>query len=283
LLRGRDIGRYQTSFNKIYMIFTRRGIDIDMYPAVKEYLLQFKEKLEPRPVDWKGDWEGRKPGPYKWYEIQDNISYYEEFEKPKIFWLVLSDKAKFAFEERNYYTNNAAFIITGENLKYLTALLNSKVSEWYYDKVTNSSGQGTNKWEKVYIEQIPIPEIPKSEMQPFEIIVDYITYIKKQEQIISPYTPNSHMATNFEELIDACVYELYFKEHMEEKKIDVLQYVTPLLQPIDHFNEETEKQKIDVLINRVYDQYKATNSPIRQRMLQFPVKSPDIINIIQNG
>ena len=39
----------------------------------------------PKPKDWKGDkWKGRKPGSYKWYEIQDAIDYYEEFEKPKI-------------------------------------------------------------------------------------------------------------------------------------------------------------------------------------------------------
>ena len=29
-------------------------------------------------------WNGRKPGAYKWYEVQDTIDYYEEFEKPKI-------------------------------------------------------------------------------------------------------------------------------------------------------------------------------------------------------
>ena len=142
---------------------------------------------------------------------------------------------------------------------------------------------GTNRWKKAYVENIPIPEIPKPKMQPFETLTDYITYIKKQEEAISPYSPNNHMAVNFEELVDACVYELYFEEHMKEKQIDVLQFVTPLLKPIDHLNEETQKTEINKIINEVYDTYKATDSPIRQRMLQFTTKSPDIINIIQNG
>jgi adenine-specific DNA-methyltransferase len=44
-------------------------------------------RLEPKPDNWEGNWRGRKAGPYKWYEIQDNVAYYQEFEKPKIVWL----------------------------------------------------------------------------------------------------------------------------------------------------------------------------------------------------
>ena len=43
----------------------------------------------PKPKDFAGDkWEGRKPGSYKWYEIQDAVDYYAEFEKPKIIYQV---------------------------------------------------------------------------------------------------------------------------------------------------------------------------------------------------
>ncbi len=283
-LRGRDIERFKANFQNQYMIFTRRGIDINRYPSVKKHLEFYKDRLEPKPKNYTGKkWEGRKTGPYKWYEIQDNISYYKEFEKSKIVWLVLTDKAKFCIDKQGNYTNNATFIITGEKLKYFLAVLNSKVSEWYYDKITNSSGMGTNKWEKIYIEQIPIPEIPKPEMQPFEILVDYVTFIKKYEDRISPYTPNDHMAANFEELIDACVYELYFKEHMQQKEITVIKEVSELLQPIDHLDEKTQATKIISIINKVFDKYKSTDNSIRRRILDFPVKSADIINVIQNG
>jgi len=280
ILRGKDIYKYQAIFRNVYVLFMRRGINIEDYPSIKEYLSSHFEELKPKNS---GEALGRKPGPYKWYELQDNIAYYKDFEKEKIAWIELSDKPQFFIDKTGYYIDATGFILTGENLRFLISILNSKLCEWFFDKITTSSGMGTNRWKKAYVENIPIPEISKSDMRPFEILVDYITYIKKQEQIISPYTPNSHMATNFEELVDACVYELYFGEHMKEKEIDVLQFVTPLLEPIDHLNEETEKQAIDAILNRVYDQYKATDSPIRQRMLQFPVKSADIINVIQNG
>lgn len=284
LIRGRDVERFKVNFQDQYMIFTRRGVDINLYPSIKKYLENFRQRLEPRPRNFSGTtWEGRKPGPYKWFEIQDNISYFNEFDKPKIIWLVLTDRAKFCIDTNGHFTNNATFIITGNHLKYLVAVLNSKVSEWYYDKITNSSGVGTNKWEKIYVEQIPIPQLPKPEMRPFEILVDYVTFIKKYEDHISPYTPNEHMAANFEELIDACVYELYFKEHMQEKEITVIEQVSALLKPIDRLNETDDAKKIVSIINTVYDEYKSTDNVIRRRILDFPVKSADIINIIQNG
>jgi adenine-specific DNA-methyltransferase len=51
----------------------------------------FKEQLTPKPKDWRPrkkdeKWKGRKPGKYQWYEIQDTVEYFEEFEKTKILW-----------------------------------------------------------------------------------------------------------------------------------------------------------------------------------------------------
>ena len=77
--------------------FTRRGTDINQYPAIKNYLDNFKERLTPKPKDWpKGkSWPGRKAGPYEWHEIQDVIGYHEEFEKPKITYGHFSSRAYF--------------------------------------------------------------------------------------------------------------------------------------------------------------------------------------------
>ena len=81
---GRDLKRYQTPVSDNYLVFTRRGINIDNYPSVKKHLEQYKTSLEPKPKGFKGAWPGRKEGSYKWYEIQDAVDYYMEFEKPKI-------------------------------------------------------------------------------------------------------------------------------------------------------------------------------------------------------
>lgn len=296
LLRGRDVDRFIYRFEKNYLILIPSGWTDEnrgnqsgetyirnTFPQLIEHFERVQQNFIETNTrkNVKGLYERTDQGKY-WWELRD-CSYLNEFEREKIIWLVLTDRAKFCIDKSNHYTNNATFIITGDNLKYILAVLNSRVSEWYYDKITNSSGVGTNKWEKVYIEQIPIPEIPKAEMNPFEILVDYITFIKKYSERISPYTPNDHMAANFEELVDACVYELYFKEHMLEKGLTVLKEVKQLLEPIDHLDEKTQADKIVKIINAVYDEYKSTDNVIRRRILDFPVKSPDIINVIQNG
>ena len=76
-LAGRDIKRYEPPASDKFLIFTRHGVDIDEYPAIKKHLSQFKEQLMPKPRNWKGDeWRGRKPGAYEWYEIQDTVDYH---------------------------------------------------------------------------------------------------------------------------------------------------------------------------------------------------------------
>jgi type I restriction-modification system DNA methylase subunit len=125
-LAGRDVRRYRIEFENRYLIFTRRGIDIKHYPAIEEHLLQFKSKLEPKPAGWKGNWEGRKPGPYAWYEIQDSIAYYEEFDRSKILYQEIATYQSFAFDKEGFYCNNKVFILP-DTKEWLLAYLNSKV------------------------------------------------------------------------------------------------------------------------------------------------------------
>ncbi|MBC7317915.1 Eco57I restriction-modification methylase domain-containing protein [Candidatus Bipolaricaulota bacterium] len=128
LVVGEDIKRYEIDYKNRYLIFTRRGIDIDRYPAIKRYLEQFKDRLEPRPPDWdeeqQGKWPGRKPGAYKWYEIQDTIDYYADFAKPKIMYPVIARENTFAYDITGAFSNDKTFIIPTES-HYLLALLNS--------------------------------------------------------------------------------------------------------------------------------------------------------------
>jgi hypothetical protein len=132
-LAGRDVKRYAPLKVDKFLIFTRRGINIDDYPAIKEYLKQFKEELMPRPNGWKGGgWEGRKPGSYQWYEIQDSIDYYQEFEKPKIIYPNICKRPEFTYDEANNYTNQKCFIITLPD-KYLLGILNSKLSYFLFN------------------------------------------------------------------------------------------------------------------------------------------------------
>ncbi len=126
LVVGQDIDRYEVNFQDRYLIFTRRGIAIREYPAIKRYLEQWKAQLTPKTSSSEKGL-GRKPGNYQWYEIQDTIDYYADFEKPKIIYPNICKTPEFYFDHRDgYFTNQKCFIIPNIDL-YLVAFLNSQL------------------------------------------------------------------------------------------------------------------------------------------------------------
>jgi hypothetical protein len=61
---GEDIREYFLEHQDTYLIFTRRGVNIEKYPAIKSYLEQFRPDLTPKKSS--SDRRGRKPGTYRW-------------------------------------------------------------------------------------------------------------------------------------------------------------------------------------------------------------------------
>ncbi len=154
-LAGRDIKRYETPTADKFLLFTRRGVDIDTYPAIKQYLEQFKERLMPKPKGFKGTWHGRKTGSYEWYEIQDTVAYYKAFEKPKIIIPAIANHASYAYDIHKNYSNDKTSIIPTEDL-HLIGLLNSKVLDFYLKQIASTKQNGYFEYKPMYISQLPI-------------------------------------------------------------------------------------------------------------------------------
>ena len=201
-LAGRDIKRYQQPQSDKYLIFTRRGIEIEKYPSVKNHLAQFQERLEPKPKDYNGNnWSGRKPGSYKWYEIQDAVDYFEEFQKEKIIWPGISlDITSFAFDTESFWGNdNNQIIITSES--FLIAILNSKVSAFFLKNTCDFVRGGFARLKISYVSQIPISNKTIEEKGEIEQIANQILTIKKANP--------SADTTVLESEIDQLVYQHY--------------------------------------------------------------------------
>jgi hypothetical protein len=158
LLRGRDISRYNYNFNKQWLIFTRRGLDINKYPVIKDYLKKFYNELKPRN---NGEDTGRKPGDYKWYEIQDVSDYYKELEKTKIVYPeIASQSNSFALDKEKLYIDKTAFFITSNNiseLKYLLGILNSKLFRFIGKNTMRKVGSGV-QLSKTFMKEICIKD-----------------------------------------------------------------------------------------------------------------------------
>ena len=88
-----------------------------------------------------------------------------------------------------------------KNLKYLCAVLNSRLIRWFLEQVAPTSGMGTLRWKKVYVQAIPVPQIMRSQQGPFVELVDGLLEAKAAN-------PDAD-TSGLEEEIDWLVYELY--------------------------------------------------------------------------
>jgi hypothetical protein len=181
-LRGRDVKRWRVNFAEQYLIFTRRGIDIDKYPAIKKHLSQYRKQLEPKPKDWKpkrsGEtWPGRKAGPYEWYEIQDNIAYWQEFEGPKIIYPDIAVECRFCLDYDKLYPDCTLFLIP-EGSKFLLGVLNSSSIRFAIDQITPRIRGGFFRFKSIYMKDLPIPPATPEQKAEIESLVDQILTAK---------------------------------------------------------------------------------------------------------
>lgn len=199
-LAGRDIKRYLTPEVSKYLIFTRRGIEIEGYPAVLGYLSQFKERLTPKPKGWTGEWKGRKEGTYKWYEIQDAVDYYEEFDKPKLMLPDIAIKNQVILENKGSFCVNTAYIIMSDSL-VLLSILNSNLVLYFYGSITSTIRGGYLRFIRQYLEQIPIAPID----QTFENKINELATRILAQKSTDPAADTSALEAE----IDRLVYGLY--------------------------------------------------------------------------
>jgi len=214
---GREVKKYRKLEPNKYLIFTRRGVDIESYPAIFSYLSQFRTQLKPKPANWKGNsWKGRKPGNYKWFEIQDTVDYWGGFEKRKIILPDISLRGNFTYDADNVYCANTAYIIPVDD-KYLLGILNSKLITFIYENISSTYRGGYLRFVYQYLARLPIRTIDfddptdKAMHDKMVVLVDAMLDLHKQLpglSVIGREMVEARIERTDAE-IDALVYCLY--------------------------------------------------------------------------
>ncbi|EOH3423679.1 class I SAM-dependent DNA methyltransferase, partial [Campylobacter jejuni] len=181
MLRGRDIKRYSYEWAGLWVIgtFPSLKLDIEQYPALKQYLSQFLPRIEQS-----GEKGCRKKTSNKWFETQDNIAYYEEFEKEKIVWNRISSDLCFSYDNQKNFILDSMFSITfysNINLKYLIANLNSSISKFWIKNNAATLGDGIYG-AKIYIEKLPIPKINSKNQKLVDELINLVDEILKAKE-----------------------------------------------------------------------------------------------------
>ena len=284
LLRGRDIGRYQANWNDSYQLIIKFGAHEyieERYPAVFEHLKQFEKPLKAR-GQCKYGRERKSQGPAKaypgqhhWLELDNNPAdeYLKLFKARKIMYPNMTTLLPFLFDvDGGFYTNDKGFIITSEtqSLPYLTAFLNSHIFRCCFrDNFPELMGN-TYEVRKIFVDKIPVKKPTAGQAALFEKLVQLVQFAKR----IGEDAPASFL----EDLIDACVMECYFREHMAER--DLLFHDTLAPHLAAYAPEASEAQQRDFL-SHLHQTLNAPSHPIRNRLLRLTADSADLLAVIK--
>lgn len=88
-----------------------------------------------------------------------NCAYHEEFSKEKLLSMDMPDERKFAYSDSELYCNDKGFMVTGDNLKYLCAVLDSSLINWLMRNTGLTTGMELMQWKKFAVERLPIPSV----------------------------------------------------------------------------------------------------------------------------
>lgn len=251
ILRGRDIKRYQASFADLWLIDTHNGynnqppIKIENYPVVKEYLNTHLDKITKRQD------KGVTP-----YNLR-HCAYHQEFEKEKIVYAEIVFDSAFYFDNSNMYAEATAFVLTGENTKYLTALLNSRLLTFAF-RAFYAGGDlrgNTFRYKKVFLENLPIiRDVSYDNKHCFESLVDFIQYAKLKELKLQ--------TAYFEQIIDSLVFELYFADEIHAANKPILKHLGDLKPITEDMTAEEKLAIIQSEFDRLYD----PSHPVRNHL-----------------
>jgi hypothetical protein len=289
LLKGEDVHKYDTITTEKQVIFpyklennkailyTEKELQY-LFPLGYQYLKQCEAELRNRE-------KGRLINDAYWYRYiyPKNLTL---FDKEKLVSPYLSLGCNFSYDYNGefYQTTKVYGFIKKENVfesyRFWLAVLNSKLL-WYF--VCNTSTVfrgGYYVFTPEYLNLFSLPEIKDlSITKPFEILVDYLTYLKAPNSSqVNPYVENKDLFPVFEGVLNMMVYELYFEEHMKGLEIDVLQFAD--FMPINSLNDNKEKAKI---IGDTYNWLQKKENPIRNRIILSDIRSTEIIRVINSS
>ena len=203
ILRGRDIKRYGYNWAGLWLINTHNGIrgklkriQIEDYPAVKAHLDQYWDKISKR-AD-KGDTP---------YNLR-NCAYLEDFSKPKVIYPNMTKYMPFVYDDKSLLTNQKCFIITGDDVAYLTAFLNSSLFKFCFRDCFPELLGGTRELSKIFFDKIPVKKVaPEIEVKFSRLVNELQTHYNEQKA----------------KDIDNLIFDIYSISENERKEIGYIE------------------------------------------------------------
>ena len=284
ILRGKDISSWYPDFADLWLIYVPWHFPLNedgsIVGATAKAEPEFKKRFNAiynHLLKYKSDLAARNKAEvgirYEWFALQRfGSNYWRDFEKPKIIYPNMTKYMPFVYDENeHFYSNDKSFILVGKNLKYLTCFFNSKLFKYCFSDNFPELQGGTRELRKVFFDKIPVKQITDEQEIPFAKMVDYLVALKKEN---SQEPTDQFMFIYFEQIANALIFELYFKEEFEKINLEIAKYISELPDL-----DDTEKALYD--IRKIYITINQDNHKVKQSL--FSMLSIPQIELIMNS
>jgi hypothetical protein len=155
-IKGRDLRRWRAPQTDRWVLLVDRGTSLAALPAVEAHLQQFRSALEPKPPEHRGPWAGRKPGPYRWHELQDPVVPLAKSRAPRLLYQDIQTAPVCCLDiSGGVVPDTTVWILPSSDL-FLLALLNSPLYHWYARRRFPPALNGAVRPKLEYMRALPL-------------------------------------------------------------------------------------------------------------------------------
>lgn len=275
ILVGAEIDKYCIIDTNHFIIYSTKETNIPQYHNIFEYLKPFEPKLSTKRETVKGS--------LPWWCLHWP-RYRRLFEENKIIMRQTSDSIRCAYDQDGFYTLNSILVLKKNtniyNYKYIATVLNSTLTDFYYKKLTQEEGRAFAEVKPANVRKLCLPHANVFEQELLSTLYDYMKILRNIcTSNIDSIITNKFIGDFFEHIIDGCVYELFFRNHMQERGINIIDYLKEYIVMIDDLIDSEKKETILSVFNKLYK----IDNPIRTRLNLFVSRSPEFLKpIIQH-
>ncbi|MBP7142517.1 MAG: N-6 DNA methylase [Opitutaceae bacterium] len=182
--------------------------------------------------------------------------------------------AAYTAAELAYYKTVLCIIPTDRTepmCRFLCALLNSSVLSFVYPYAANKFV--TDTFPRISVADLKALPVCETDPQVVHLLSRLVMILESSARLPESSAPSQFL----DDLIDACVMECYFREHMAERDLLFHDTVAPHLAAYDP--EASAAQQRDFLTH-LHGTLNAPKSKVRNRLLRLSTDSPDLLAII---
>ncbi len=159
-IKGRDVRNWTPGPIDRYVLLIDHGTSLAKLPRVRAHLEAFREALEPKPHGHRGEWSGRKPGSYRWYELQDPVVPLAKARTPRLFYQDIQTQPACCIDPSGELVPDTTVWILPSADLYLMTILTSPLYFWYAKRRFPPALNGAVRPKLEYMRALPIADAP---------------------------------------------------------------------------------------------------------------------------